>query len=112
MKRFIAFIALILMFSTQITTNAYALGGIGQFFRGIIKLLKGSADDVIKTGDDFLKNMGKTKEEILAGTKGSKGINETILASGDEAKILETIGREEHSLHFASLKKSTRGKFR
>jgi len=111
MKKFISFLILILIFSTQLTTNAYALGGIGQFFRGIIKFFKGSADDVIKTGDDFLKNMGKTKEEILAGTKGSKGINETISSSSIEVKVSENIGREQHSLNFTSLKNTARPKY-
>jgi hypothetical protein len=110
MKRLIPIIILILIFNIQFVTNAHAIGGLRQLFRGIVNIFKGGADDVIRKGDDLLKNIGKSKEEILSGSK-SKGINKTILASGDEAKILETVGREEHSLHFASLKNNTRVRF-
>ena len=110
MKRFISIIILILIFNIQFVTNAHAIGGLRQLFRGIVNIFKGGVDDVIRKGDDLLKNIGKDKERILEGSK-SKGINETILASGDEAKILETVGREEHSLHFASLKNNTRVRF-
>ena len=103
MKRFISIIILILIFNTKFATNAHAIGGLRQLFRGVVKIFKDS-------GDKVLKNIFKGKEEILVGSK-NKGINKTILASGDEAKILETVGREEHSLHFASLKNNTRVRF-
>ena len=103
MKRFISIIILILIFNTQFATNAHAIGGLRQLFRGVVKIFKDS-------GDKVLKNIFKGKEEILAGSK-NKGINKTILAPGDEAKILEAVGREEHSLHFASLKNNTRVRF-
>ena len=103
MKRFISIIILILIFNTQFATNAHAIGGLRQLFRGVVKIFKDS-------GDKVLKNIFKGKEEILVGSK-NKGINKTILAPGDEAKILETVGREEHSLHFASLKNNTRVRF-
>ena len=103
MKRFISIIILILIFNIQFVTNAHAIGGLRQLFRGVVKIFKGS-------GDDVLKNIVKGKEEILAGSS-SKGINKTILASGEEAKILEIVGREEHSLHFAGLTKNTRVRF-
>ena len=110
MKRFIAFIALILIFSTQITTNAYSIGGLQQLFKGIARFFRGGADNVIKKGDDIFKNIGKTKEEIVAGTK-SRGINETVSSSSLEAKISENIGREQHSLNFTTLKNTPRTKF-
>ena len=103
MKRFISIIILILIFNTQFATNAHAIGGLRQLFRGVVKFFKGD-------GDNVLKNIVKGKEEILA-VSSSKGINKTILAPGDEAKILEAVGREEHSLHFASLKNNTRVRF-
>ena len=110
MKRFISIIILILIFNIQFVINAHAIGGLRQLFRGIVNTLKGGTDDVIRKGDDLLKNIGKSEKEILVGSE-SKGINKTILASGDEAKILETVGRENHSLHFASLKNTTRVRF-
>ena len=99
MKRFISIIILILIFNTYVT-NAYAIGGLRQLFRGIVNIFKGGVDDVIRKRDDLLKNIGKSKEEILSGSK-SKGINETISTSGGETKILETVGRKEHSLQCA-----------
>ena len=110
MKRFISIIILILIFNTQFATNAHAIGGLRQLFRGIVNIFKGGADDVIRKGDDLLKNIGKGKERILEGSK-SKGINETISTSGGETKILETVGRKEHSLHFNMLNKNSRGRF-
>ena len=110
MKRFISIIILILIFNTQFATNAHAIGGLRQLFRGIVNIFKDGVDDVIRKGDDLLKNIGKGKERILEGSK-SKGINETISASGGETKILETVGRKEHSLHFNTLNKSNRGRF-
>ena len=98
MKKFISFLILILIFSTQLTTNAYALGGMGQFFRGIIKIFKGGSDDVIKKGDDLLRNTGKT-DDLLRNTGKTK------------EEILETICREEHSLNFTTLKNTSRTKF-
>ena len=62
MKKFISLLILILIFSTQLTTKAYSIGGLQQFFKGIVRMFRGGADDAIKPGDDFLKNMGKTKE--------------------------------------------------
>ena len=91
MKKFISLLILILIFSTQLTTKAYSIGGLQQFFKGIVRMFRGGADDVIKPGDDFLKNMGKTKEEILAQTNKSKGVNETISSSSIEAKISENM---------------------
>ena len=108
MKKFISFLILILIFSNQLTTKAYSVGGLQQFFKGIVRMFRGGADDVIKSGDDLLKNMGKTKEEILAQTNKSRGVNETISSSSIEAKIAENIGREQHSLHFTTLKNNTR----
>tara|TARA_B100001029_G_C14987941_1_gene410185 strand:- start:237 stop:1109 length:873 start_codon:yes stop_codon:yes gene_type:complete len=108
MKKFISFLILILIFSNQLTTKAYSVGGLQQFFKGIVRMFRGGTDDVIKSGDDILKNMGKTKEEILAQTNKSRGVNETISSSSIEAKIAENIGREQHSLHFTTLKNNTR----
>jgi len=110
MKRFISIIILILIFNTQFATNAHAIGGLRQLFRGIVNIFKGGVDDVIRKGDDLLKNIGKSKEGILSGSK-SKGINETISTAGGETKILETVGRKEHSLLFNMLNKNSRGRF-
>ena len=92
MYRTILIIILILIFNTQFVTNAHSIGGLRQLFRGVVKFFESGWDDV-------LKNIGKGKEKIITGSK-SKNINETILASGDETKILETVGRKEHSSHF------------
>ena len=110
MKRLISIIILILIFNIQFVTNAHAIGGLRQLFRGIVNIFKGGADDVIRKGDDLLKNIGKGKERILEGSK-SKSINETISTSGGETKILETVGRKEHSSYFDVLKKNPRIKF-
>ena len=100
MRKFITFLILTVIFSTQLTTEVYSAGGLQHFFKAIVRFFKGSADDAMKSGDDILKNMGKTREEILSGSKNSV-----------EAKISETIGKEQHSLNFTTLKNATRPKY-
>ena len=82
MKRFFAFLILILFFNT--TTNAYAMGGLQQFFKALFNFFKSSTNNVIKTGDDLFKNLGKINEEFLSGTKSSKGADKTILTFGSK----------------------------
>ena len=48
MKRFISIIILILIFNTYVT-NAYAIGGLRQLFRGVVKIFKGAGDDILKS---------------------------------------------------------------
>jgi len=110
MRKFITFLILTVIFSTQLTTEVYSAGGLQHFFKGIVRFFKGSTDDVMKSGDDLLKNMGKTREEILSGTK-NKAVNETISSSSVEVKISETIGKEQHSLNFTTLKNTTRTRY-
>ena len=110
MRKFITFLILTVIFSSQLTTEVYSAAGLQHFFKGIVRFFKGSADDVMKSGDDLLKNMGKTREEILSGSK-NKPLNETISSSSVEAKISETIGKEQHSLNFTTLKNTTRPKY-
>ena len=100
MRKFITFLILTVIFSTQLTTEVYSAGGLQHFFKAIVRFFKGSADDAMKSGDDLLKNMGKTREEILSGSKNSV-----------EAKISETIGKEQHSLNFTTLKNTTRTRY-
>ena len=56
MRKFITFLILTVIFSTQLTTEVYSAGGLQHFFKGIVRFFKGSADDVMKSGDDLLKN--------------------------------------------------------
>ncbi len=107
MKKKIIFLFLILIFSAQLPSETLAKGGL---IKSIMNFFKGGANNVIKTGDDAIKNMGKTKDEFLERIK-SKTTNETISTSSTEAKITENVGRDQHSLNFASLKNTPRGKY-
>ena len=107
MKKKIIFLFLILIFSAQLPSETLAKGGL---IKSIMNFFKGGANKVIKTGDDAIKNMGKTKDEFLERIK-SKTTNETISTSSAEAKITENVGRDQHSLNFASLKNTPRGKY-
>ena len=107
MKKWITFLLLIIMFSTQLPSQTLAKGSL---IKSIINFFTGGADDVIKTGDDAIKNMGKSKDEILEKIK-SKTSNESISSSSVEAKITENVSRESHTLNFSSLKNTERGKY-
>ena len=107
MKKKIIFLFLILIFSVQLPSETLAKGGL---IKSIMNFFKEGANKVIKTGDDAIKNMGKTKDEFLERVK-SKTTNETISTSSAEAKITENVGRDQHSLNFASLKNTPRGKY-
>ena len=107
MKKWITFLLLIIMFSTQLPSQTLAKGGL---IKSIMNFFKGGANNVIKTGDDAIKNMGKTKDEFLERIK-SKTTNETISTSSTEAKITENVSRESHTLNFSSLKNTERGKY-
>ena len=105
MKRFISIIILILIFNTYVT-NAYAIGGLRQIFRGVVKIFKSSVDDVIRKGADGWEKIFKSGESSPIIKKGaentsstSKGANiEGIeqLAKEEKYSILEKIGKENH----------------
>ena len=91
MKKKIIFLFLILIFSAQLPSETLAKGGL---IKSIMNFFKGGANNVIKTGDDAIKNMGKNKDEFLERIK-SKTTNETISTSSTEAKITENVGFAE-----------------
>ena len=109
MKRFISIIILILIFNTYVT-NAHAIGGLRQIFRGVIKTFKGSVDDVIRKGTDGWEKIFKSGESSPIIKKGaentsstSKGANiEGIeqLAKEEKYSILEKIGKKNHLKNF------------
>jgi len=106
MKRFISIIILILIFNIQFVTNAHAIGGLRQLFRGIVNTLKGGTDDVIRKGVDGWEKIFKSGESSPIIKKGaentsstSKGANiEGIeqLAKKEKYSILKKIGKENH----------------
>ena len=106
MKRLISIIILILIFNIQFVTNAHAIGGLRQLFRGIVNTLKGGTDDVIRKGVDGWEKIFKSGESSPIIKKGaentsstSKGANiEGIeqLAKKEKYSILEKIGKENH----------------
>ncbi len=82
MKRLISVIILILIFNIQFVTNAHAIGGLRQLFRGIINTFKGGTDDVIRKGaDGWEKIFGQ-------------------LAKEEKYSILEKIGKKNHLKNF------------
>ena len=110
MKKFISIIILILIFNIQFVTNAHAIGGLRQLFRGIIKTFKGGTDDLIRKGADGWEKIFKSGESSPIIKKGaentsstSKGANiEGIeqLAKEEKYSILEKIGKKNHLKNF------------
>ena len=110
MKRFISIIILILIFNIQFVTNAHAIGGLRQLFRGIVNTFKGATDDAIRKGADGLEKIFKSGESSPIIRKGaentsstSKGANiEGIeqLAKEEKYSILEKIGKKNHLKNF------------
>ena len=97
------------MFNTHVT-NAYAIGGLRQLFRGIVNIFKGATDDVIRKGADGWEKIIKSGESSPIIKKGaentsstSKGANiEGIeqLAKEEKYSILEKIGKKNHLKNF------------
>ena len=106
MKRFISIIILILIFNTQFATNAHAIGGLRQLFRGIINTFKGKTDDVIRRGADEWGKIFKSGESSPIIKKGAENTTSTSkgatigeieqLAKQEKYSILEKIGKENH----------------
>ena len=66
MKKKFIFLMLIMMLSVHVPSQSFAKGGL---IKSIINFFKGGGDDLIKTGDDAVKGVSKTKEEIFDGIK-------------------------------------------
>ncbi len=106
MKRFISIIILILIFNIQFVTNAHAIGGLRQLFRGIINTFKGKTDDVIRKGADEWEKIFKSGESSPIIKKGAENTTSTSkgatigeieqLAKQEKYSILEKIGKENH----------------
>jgi len=94
MKRFISIIILILIFNTQFATNAHAIGGLRQLFRGIINTFKGKTDDVIRKGADEWGKIFKSGES--SPSKGATIGEIEQLAKQEKYSILEKIDKENH----------------
>ena len=97
MKRFFLVFILSLIINIQFIQFVQAVpGGI---FRNIVKIFKGSTDDVIK-------NSGKIDDVLPEVNK--KSLNESIAGPTQESLIIEKVGTNSHSTEFYSLKDSTR----
>ena len=110
MKRFISIIILILIFNTQFATNAHAIGGLRQLFRGIVNIFKGGGDDVIRKGADGWEKIIKSGESSPIIKKGTGNTSSTSkgasiegfeqLAKKEKYSILEKIGKKNHLKNF------------
>ena len=107
MKKKFIFLMLIMMLSVHVPSQSFAKGGL---IKSIINFFKGGGDDLIKTGDDAVKGVSKTKEEIFDGIK-SRASSETVSTSSAEARIAENVGIDQHSVNFTSLKNTPRGRY-
>lgn len=106
MKRFISIIILILIFNIQFVTNAHAIGGLRQLFRGIINTFKGGTDDLIRKGADGWEKIFKSGESSPIIKKGAENTTSTSkgatigeieqLAKKEKYSILKKIGKENH----------------
>ena len=106
MKRFISIIILILIFNIQFVTNAHAVGGLRQLFRGIVNMFKNKTDDVIRKGADGWEKIFKSGESSPIIKKGAENTTSTSkgatlgeieqLAKKEKYSILEKIGKENH----------------
>ena len=92
MKRFISIIILILIFNIQFVTNAHAIGGLRQLFRGIINTFKGKTDDVIRKGADEWGKIFKSGES--SPSKGATIGEIEQLAKQEKYSIFEKIDKE------------------
>ena len=106
MKRFISIIILILIFNIQFVTNAHAVGGLRQLFRGMVNIFKDKTDDVIRKGADGWEKIFKSGESSPIIKKGAENTTSTSkgatigeieqLAKKEKYSILEKIGKENH----------------
>jgi len=106
MKRFISIIILILIFNIQFVTNAHAVGGLRQLFRGMVNIFKNKTDDVIRKGADGWEKIFKSGESSPIIKKGAENTTSTSkgatigeieqLAKKEKYSILEKIGKENH----------------
>ena len=106
MKRFISIIILILIFNIQFVTNAHAVGGLRQLFRGIVNIFKNKTDDVIRKGADGWEKIFKSGESSPIIKKGAENTTSTSkgatigeieqLAKQEKYSILEKIDKENH----------------
>ena len=94
MRRFISIIILILIFNIQFVTNAHAIGGLRQLFRGIINTFKGGTDDLIRKGADEWGKIFKSGES--SPSKGATIAEIEQLAKQEKYSILEKIDKENH----------------
>ena len=94
MRRFISIIILILIFNIQFVTNAHAIGGLRQLFRGIINTFKGGTDDLIRKGADEWGKIFKSGES--SPSKGATIGEIEQLAKQEKYSILEKIDKENH----------------
>ncbi|MBC8301973.1 MAG: hypothetical protein H8E55_40195 [Pelagibacterales bacterium] len=110
MKRFISIIILILIFNIQFVTNAHAIGGLRQLFRGIVNTVKGRTDDIIRKGTDKWEKIFKSGESSPTIKKGAENTSSTSkgsniegfgqLAKEEKYSILEKIGKKNHLKNF------------
>ena len=110
MKRLIPIIILILIFNIQFVTNAHAIGGLKQLFRGIVNIFKGGGDDVIRKGADGWEKIIKSGESSPIIKKGTGNTSSTSkganiegfeqLAKEEKYSILEKIGKKNHLKNF------------
>ena len=106
MKRFISIIILILIFNIQFVTNAHAIGGVRQLFRGIVNIFKNKTDEVIRKGADGWEKIFKSGESSPIIKKGAENTTSTSkgatigeieqLAKKEKYSILKKIGKENH----------------
>ena len=106
MKRFISIIILILIFNIQFVTNAHAIGGLRQLFRGIVNIFKNKTDEVIRKGADGWEKIFKSGESSPIIKMGAENTTSTSkgatigeieqLAKQEKYSILEKIGKENH----------------
>ena len=106
MKRFISIIILILIFNIQFVTNAHAVGGLRQLFRGMVNIFKNKTDDVIRKGADGWEKIFKSGESSPIIKKGAENTTSTSkgatigeieqLAKQEKYSILEKIDKENH----------------
>ena len=107
MNKLVIFLTLLIIFEIHSPSQTLAKGGL---IKSIMNIFKEGSNKIIKTGDDTIKSMGKTKDELLERIR-SKTTNETISTSSAEAKITENVGTNQHSQNFNNLKDYPRAKY-
>ncbi|MDC0983832.1 hypothetical protein OAR10_00280 [Candidatus Pelagibacter sp.] len=96
MKKFIYLLITIFVFNISFITPSFSISG--GIFKNIFNLFKSGGDDLIKNGDDAIRGIKNSTENINLG-------------SAQETLIMNKVGAEAHVKELKNLKKTSRNEY-